>query len=175
VVETVDQAQNPSGGTPLPQSKFDPAAMLAELQRKSWRNYTVTEYRVENEYPIVSKLGDIATNENFLEHVHWDKKGNPIFEPGITITLPEGLEEANYTGFMEVAIPKSYDRRVLLLSAQGLKGLELLSALIADKSATITHPGGGVSRAAHLIAVRNNARKNNRKRRNDRKHNLHKG
>jgi hypothetical protein len=157
----------------IPPAKFDPAAIIAEIRRKSWRNYTVTEYRGENEDPIVSLLGNIATNEDFLETICWDGNGNPLFsEDGITITLPEGVTEADYTGFMETAIPDVYTRRVILFRAQGLTGMKLYEALVFANTGTMTGHGSGVSRRAHLSIVKTKTRVQNRSKRKDRVRNL---
>ncbi len=173
---TKDEIIAESGINP---DKFDPMKLIADLRAKSWRNYTVTEYRGENEDAIVTKLGALVGNEDFMETVTWDGDGNPFFsgldETGygsITITYPEGVEQPDYTGFMEAAIPDVYTRRVTLYRAQGMTGMELYNRLVIDNRPISFGGGKGVNRAAHLSIVKTKTRKNNRSRRASRVSNL---
>lgn len=159
--------------------KFDPTKLIAKMRARSWRNYTVTEYRGENENAIVTQLGALVGNEDFMETVTYDGDGNPIFsgldETGygsIKITFPEGVTEADYTGFMEAAIPDLYKRRVTLYRAQGMTGMALYNRLVVDNRPISFGVGKGVNRAAHLSIVKSKTRRNNRSRRASRVSNL---
>jgi hypothetical protein len=154
----------------LPVEKFDPTAIIAEIRRKAWKNYDVS-YNYHGEI-VTIKLGEFVTAPDFKEWVTWDESGKPLFNEDLSITLPEGVAEPDYTGLMEAAIPDTYKRRVTLLRAQDMSGLELYAALIAANNGRMTAKGTGVSRAAHLSAVKTNTRKNNRARRASRKRNM---
>lgn len=160
----------------IPAEKFDPMKLIEQLKARSWRNYTVIEYRGENEDPIESKLGTLIGNEDFMETVAWDENGDPLFsgeDDGLLkIVLPEGVEKADYTGMMEAAIPDVYKRRVTLFRAQGFTGMDLYYQLVAANRGTMDQPGKGVSRAAHLQIIKTKTRQNNRSRRKDRVRNL---
>ena len=157
------------GNSPEESAKFDPMKLIADLRAKSWRNYTVTEYRDGD--AIVTKLGALVGNEDFMETVTWDGDGNPIFS-GLDLTFPEGVTEADYTGFMEAAIPDVYKRRVMLYRAQGMTGMDLYNRLVIDNRPISFGGGNGVNRAAHLSIVKTKTRQQNRNKRKDRVRNL---
>lgn len=159
--------------------KFNPATVIEQMKARSWRNYTVIEYRGENEDPIESKLGALIGNEDFMETVSWDATGNPIFsgldETGygsIRIVLPEGVDEPDYTGMMEAAIPDVYKRRVTLFRAQGFTGMDLYYQLVAAATGSMVRPGSGVNRKPQMHNQKQTNRKNNKARRRSRVYNL---
>ena len=150
--------------------KFDPMKLIADLRAKSWRNYTVTEYRDDDTF--VTKLGALVGNEDFMKTVTWDGDGNPISSPMPPLRSPRASKRPTILGFMEVAIPDVYKRRVTLYRAQGMTGMDLYYRLVIDNRPISFGGGKGVNRAAHLAIGKTKTRQQNRSKRKDRVRNL---
>ncbi len=151
--------------------KFDPTELIAKLKAKSWRNYRV----INRSGTDIGDLGKLAHDAQFIAdaEIQWDVNGNPTFL-NHTFIYPDGVteEDASFNGFFEVAVPKVYDRRVIIHSAQGLTGFDLYAALVIDNRPMNFGHGSGVNRAAHLSIVKTRTRQQNRLKRADRKRNL---
>lgn len=164
---TAEEIIEQSGINP---AKFDPMKIIEQMKARSWRNYIVRE-TIDGEV-VETKLAALLGNETFMETVKWNGDGKPIFADGIEIILPDGVDESDHTGMIEVAIPDVYERRKTIFRAQGLGGMDLYYALVAENRGIMDRPGKGVNRAAHLTIVKAKTRVNNRSRSRSRVNNL---